>query len=758
MSNKACINCFNPLGEGPVCPNCGFDHAAYRQKEETMRHALRPGVLLHDRYLVGRVLGHGCFGITYTGFDIRSYTKIVVKEYFPHGLGLRIAEQTESVTPVPPAPVREDYDAGMRKCLEEARAAAALDPIPGVARIRDVFQANNTAYVIMEFAEGVTLGDYWKRLPQKPALPEAAALLAPVGEALEQIHARGFVHRDVKPENIIIDREGRPTLLDFGVVKMLMPDHADDGPSIFRLGFYPTEMYQKNGKTGPWTDVYSYCATLYWMITGKVVKEPPDRLTGEDTFGESLPPELRRGLAVWPEERCQSMAELTAVLSKAPAPPCCLRPGTVLQDRYRIDRFLGQGQTFITYDARDTMLEKRVVVKEYFPMGMVWREAAETDGVSCFHAESNQEDYDESLRYFMRKAHSLAKLYDIPGLAQMRDVFQANNTAYLIMDFVEGVTLKDYRKRLLREPTLPEAAALLAPVAGTLEQIHARGFVHLNVSPDNIILTKGDRPVLMEIRLTPTSADGGGRARPVILRRGFSPIEMYVSNGKIGPWADVYSYCATLYWMITGKAAKEPPDRLMGEDTFGESLPPELRRGLALRPEERCQSMAELTAGLTITSAKERCGDNVYYALSPGGELILSGTGDTWDFEMGTDCLNPSPFDGNPAITSVVVEEGVTRLGRYLFRRCENLKRVTLPRSLRSIGAWAFGECGALEELPIPEGSKITLEAYAFFGCGNLKQLHVQGKIVAERNAFKGSALQKRILMTKKNRNAFRLE
>ena len=318
MSDRACIHCFSPLGEGPVCPHCGFDHAAYAPRP----NHLRPGVVLRRRYMVGRALGQGGFGITYAGYDTTLNIRVAVKEYFPEGAVWRESAATSEVSVISSQGTRESFDAGLSKFLNEAQALARLDDIPGIVRVRDYFPENGTAYIVMEFVEGVTLRTFLRRLPRRPGYREALDLLAPVAAALERVHARGFVHRDVSPDNIMIDKGGRPVLLDFGAVKTVTEDGNSTQTPIIKRGFSPNEMYSVKGKIGRWSDVYSYCATLYYVITGQLLDEPMDRME-DDTADEGLeglvsPAQkaaLLKGLAIQPKDRCQSVAELTAALN-----------------------------------------------------------------------------------------------------------------------------------------------------------------------------------------------------------------------------------------------------------------------------------------------------------------------------------------------------------------------------------------------------------------------------------------------------------
>ena len=338
MSYKACLNCFAPLTGGPVCPRCGFDNAAYRPQP----HHLPPGAVLQNRYVVGRAMGQGGFGITYVGFNLNLDRKVAVKEYFPDGTAFRESSQTSFVSCSTSESARERYRAGLLKCMNEAKSLAKLDDIPGIVRVMEYFQENDTVYIIMEFVEGVTLVSWLKRLPQRPGYREALELLSPIGAALEKIHARGFVHRDISPDNIMIDRDGAVKLLDFGAVKTVTESGAVTKTPVIKRGFSPLEMYSTEGMIGPWSDIYAYCATLCYILTGNPVPEPMNRLQ-KDTLGESLsrtvsPAQakaLLKGLAIQPNRRYQTAAEMNAALNACRSSAASIPETVQIKKRWR---------------------------------------------------------------------------------------------------------------------------------------------------------------------------------------------------------------------------------------------------------------------------------------------------------------------------------------------------------------------------------------------------------------------------------------
>ena len=317
MKYIRCINCFAALAGDGICPRCGFDCDAYTPEQ----HHLLPGMVLRERYLLGRAMGEGGFGITYAAFDGVLDRKVAVKEFFPAGTVWRETSQTTVENCYTSQNLHDRFSVGITKCLQEAKSLARLDDIPSIVRVLDFFRENNTAYIIMEFVEGVTLRQYLMKQPKRLTFCQSVELLSPIGKALEKVHGRGFVHRDVSPDNIMIANDGSPKLLDFGAVKTVTSEGNSTENPVVKRGFSPSEMYSTVGKIGTWSDVYAYCATLYYMIAGMALDEPMNRLNDdrvpaslERLVSPSQKEVLLWGLTIQPKDRCQTMAELNAAL------------------------------------------------------------------------------------------------------------------------------------------------------------------------------------------------------------------------------------------------------------------------------------------------------------------------------------------------------------------------------------------------------------------------------------------------------------
>ena len=314
-----CPHCMKPA-QGAICGNCGGTMAWKATSTQLpLGSQLRGsnGTL----YQVGAAKGQGGFGITYAAMDMMKGQRVAIKEYYP----ARCASRGRDFRVYPLAGQQQIFLGGMRSFLEEGMMLSAVCALESVVSVRDYFEANSTAYIVMEYVDGIPLHEVLRRngpMKAEELMPKLPRLLSD----LETMHKARVIHRDISPDNIILMPDGKLKLLDFGSARSVQ-----DGKSMtvmLKTGFSPVEQYQSKGQDA-YTDVYALAATIYYCLTGVV---PPsavnrldkDTLVGPNQHGAKLTPQqekaLLEGMNVQPKHRPQSMQAFADMLFPAKLP------------------------------------------------------------------------------------------------------------------------------------------------------------------------------------------------------------------------------------------------------------------------------------------------------------------------------------------------------------------------------------------------------------------------------------------------------
>ncbi|NYZ12167.1 serine/threonine protein kinase [Azospirillum sp. RWY-5-1] len=277
-----------------------------------------------------------------------------------------------------------------------------------------------------------------------------------------------------------------------------------------------------------------------------------------------------------------------------------LPPGALLHDRFRIGRLIGQGGFGATYLGWDDRLHVKVAVKEFYPSNLISRLPGGTR-VAAF-SDVHEEAFRLGLEKFMDEARMLARLRTIKEIVVVQDFFEENGTAYIIMELLQGKTLKRFIADNGGAVDGRRALGLLAPIMKALQAVHEAGLIHRDVSPDNIFITESGERKLLDFGAARQAA-GQGAQLTVILKPGYAPPEQYSQDAKQGPWTDVYAMCATIYCAVTGKAPPDATSRFLSDTiprpaNLGAKVPPAFEKvlmsGLAMRQHDRPQSMLDL--------------------------------------------------------------------------------------------------------------------------------------------------------------------
>ena len=310
---KRCYHCFGAYGEEfNVCPHCGT--VTIQGPEEPIY--LWPGTMLNDRYVIGESIGAGGFGIVYRAWDTKLETIVAIKEFFPRGVVTR-AEGRNDLLVI--GKRKDEYIYRKERFLLEARSMAKFGKHRNIPNVFEFFEANQSAYIVMELLEGETLGEYVNRSGKRVSVDFAIQVANEVGRALISMHEAKIIHRDVAPDNIFLcsGKEKQIKLMDVGSAKI--ENSSDDVIDLcMKVGYSPVEQYDKTDNFGPWSDVYALGATLYFILTGVKPYESTSRKL-EDMLQDvkQLNPEvsdnlnntIMKAMAINANERFQSVKE-----------------------------------------------------------------------------------------------------------------------------------------------------------------------------------------------------------------------------------------------------------------------------------------------------------------------------------------------------------------------------------------------------------------------------------------------------------------
>ena len=298
--------------------------------------------------------------------------------------------------------------------------------------------------------------------------------------------------------------------------------------------------------------------------------------------------------------------------------PEVLPVNTILRGAYLVGQCIGKGGFGITYIGWHLNLDIPVAIKEFFPAGVVSRDTNRADSAQSMSVALTDsgfaQPYQKALDSFIKEAKTLASL-SFPGVVRVYDCFEENRTAYIVMDYIQGQDLSLYLKKSGGRLEEAQALSLIRPVVQSLEQLHGKGIIHRDISPDNLLMGPDGKMTLVDFGAARAissdfEGDSAVRSMTVVLKPGYAPMEQYNSHGDQGPWTDVYALCATLYRMLTGKKPEDPgtrsnrPDdeqvirKKLKENHVSDRTVDVLVKGLQLLIKDRYQSMKELEAGL----------------------------------------------------------------------------------------------------------------------------------------------------------------
>lgn len=301
-----CLNCFGTLDPRTrICTVCRQPAV----NEAAATSALPARYLLAGRYLIGKPLGRGGFGITYKAYDMLTQSRVAIKEFFPKGYAVRVPRS--SVVDVSDPQNAKVFNYWLTAFIQEAKVLTSIKHMNGIVSIYDFFLTNNTAYIVMEYLDGMSLHRFIHGRGGRLHLSETLNIMRPVLETLLYLHQHGIIHKDISPENIQIVNNRTIKLIDFGAAS-IYTQNVSKPFFVLKKGYSPIELYSQNGSQGPWTDIYEVGATIYTCLIGN----PPPEATERYRDDKIVPPSalnikiqpvrektLLKALAVNPKDR-----------------------------------------------------------------------------------------------------------------------------------------------------------------------------------------------------------------------------------------------------------------------------------------------------------------------------------------------------------------------------------------------------------------------------------------------------------------------
>lgn len=315
MGNQLCFHCFKKKGDYEVCPHCGYVENANMQQA----YQLKPGTVLHKRYIMGTCIGIGGFGITYRAYDAKLHFVVAVKEFYPAGLVNRAGGERK--VGIFSGKKEGEFRRQHARFLEEARNMAVFSKEKDIVNVYDFFEENDTAYIIMEYVNAPLLKERLKegKLPVEEACGYMLALL----DALGKVHAQGIIHKDISPDNIFLTGPASIKLFDFGAAKFQGTETERTVSVVVKSGYTPPEQYSAENAQSVYMDIYAAGAVFYEMITGQKPMDALDRIAQDELkkpgifhvkADEYLERIILKALALEPQMRFQSVQQMKAAL------------------------------------------------------------------------------------------------------------------------------------------------------------------------------------------------------------------------------------------------------------------------------------------------------------------------------------------------------------------------------------------------------------------------------------------------------------
>lgn len=710
-----CARCMRKIEKEDICPQCGFDNRTMHNDSP----ALDMYTLLNDRYQICSVIGRGGFGITYAAWDEKLCIPVAIKEYMPKEWTVRSSSESDTVTVLPD--FQKAYLIGKERFLRESRVLAMLQEISGIVKVHDCFEENETAYIVMEYIHGTTVGRYVQENGTSPK--ELLQMMKQTIDALVAIHKQGVLHRDITPDNILVQEDGSVKLIDFGSAAHI---GRQNDTIVLTQHYAPIEQYGwENKKIGPWTDVYGISATLYTLLTGKMPQESVARMQHdeiEEIGRETLEIKgyqrkaIKNGLVIQPEKRTQSMEEFRAALYNMPMPEEVLRRKKFM---HRVEAVAA------------AIVGLFLVILINFtcglPLGQGLLYSLRQDG---FHIVSEIDCREERVLPESRMGIPVSSV-DESAFAE-----DAILRSLIVPDSIKRIgSMAFYHCRALEQATLGDGVRQIGEYAfaecGDLNTV--------NISSDETAFTKD---IFEGVSDQITVWGSRGSFAEDSLRESeinFAVREEYgIEQGETGVILTEcrdHSTKLVMPSVIDGQYVTELSGSLKIADNVEEVVLPDRLQRLDAGVLSGKEHLSKVTLGseTTILGAGALKYSGIEQLIISGyleeiGEEALMGTHvRELDLPHGLKRIGRKAFS-EAFLDGIVLPDGVEEMGEQAFTACVNLREVYLPEGIEEISKGTFENCMRLEHVYISSTAK-AIRLYAFRGCHAMETLLIPENI-----------------------------
>lgn len=669
---EKCKFCFKEISD-EICPYCKKAQSIQPQTE----YKLPPGTIIADRYIIGADIGEGGFGITYLAYDNKLEARCAVKEYYPHTVAVR---NTEASNKIGCPENSSEYASGLIRFRNEAEKLSQFYSLKSIVNVRDYVEENNTGYIIMNYVEGISLKNYLDAHKGKISADEAFSMMEPIIHDLSIIQKEGIIHRDISPENIMVTEDNKLVLIDFGSAR-----EYEDNKSlsiILKHGYAPPEQYISTGKQGPWTDVYSICATIYRAITGKAPDDSIDLMEKgskaklPSKLGARLPAaredELMKGLELNYKERIQSCEELYFRLYTQ----------NISSSRRRIT------PSFTAIAACAIVL-----------VGVI----AAIIGISGKN--------DETSLSAEGSVSSASQTTDNTESLPAAEVSESSVTA-----IAETVTVSETKETKYtgssEEFIAPEDLLASGKAYNGIWQLSKDGTLYIDVKGE---ARKEDWTDHADSIKTVVLGNEVTKLKNKIFK-GFSSIESVYFNDKLEKIGE------SCFEGCTALGAVDIPESVVsiGDHAFSSSGITSLNIHGAPEIEayafNECNALSEAYLGKAFW---DKFAGYMFYNCSALESIIIP---------EGVEVINKHQFNGCSSLKEVTFPDTLTAIDFYAFYNCSSLEKVVFPDSLKTVGISAFRQCTSITEVVFSEKMEEIDEA-SFLNCDNLSNVKMPVEI-----------------------------